>query len=193
MQQRSAETRGRIFDSALRLFAARGYDAASVDDICSDAGISKGAFYHHFNSKHVLFIELMNGWLKTIDLGLDSLKQPSVPETFIKMTGILPLILRAADDRLPMFLEFWLQASRDKKVWKAMIKPYHHYMEYFTQLVDQGIQDGSLKPVDSQIAGQLILSMAVGLLLQGVLDPGAADWEKVARDSMEILMKGLSK
>jgi hypothetical protein len=43
------------------------------------------------------------------------------------------------------------------------------------------------------VAAQVIVSLAVGLVLQGVLDPHGADWEKTARASMQILMNGLAK
>jgi hypothetical protein len=43
------------------------------------------------------------------------------------------------------------------------------------------------------VAAQVIVSLAVGLVLQGVLDPHGADWEKTARESMHILMNGLAR
>jgi hypothetical protein len=92
-----------------------------------------------------------------------------------------------------MFLEFWLQASRDETVWKAVIAPYRHYQEHFAKLIDDGITEGSLKPTDPQVAAQVIVSLAVGLVLQGVLDPHGANWEKTARESMRILMNGLAR
>jgi len=42
-QQRAEETRGRILDAAVKRFAIAGYDSASVDEICTEAGVSKGA------------------------------------------------------------------------------------------------------------------------------------------------------
>ena len=192
-QHRSEETRARILDAAVRRFALAGYDAASVDDICSDAGVSKGAFYHHYPTKQAIFLALMQGWLKTIDRGLDASREKSVPETLVAMTNLLPGVFAAAEDRLPTFLEFWLQASRDETIWNAIIAPYHHYQEHFAKLVRDGIREGSLKPVEASIAAQVIVSLAVGLLLQGVLDPGGADWEKTARESMRILLEGLAK
>jgi AcrR family transcriptional regulator len=193
MQQRSEETRSKIMDAAVRRFAVSGFDGASVDDICNEAGVSKGAFYHHFPSKQSIFLALMQGWLGLIDVGLGAVHKDTVPETFIEMTNLLPQVFAAAEDRLPMFLEFWLQASRDKTVWKAIIAPYRHFTESFTKLIADGIAEGSLKPVDSQVAGQTIVSLAVGLVLQGVLDPHGANWEKTARESMGILMNGLEK
>jgi AcrR family transcriptional regulator len=192
-QQRGEETRGRILDAAVRKFAIAGYDAASVDEICAEAGVSKGAFYHHFPTKQSIFLALMQGWLTTIDIGMGAVRAETVPETLIQMTDLLPGVFAAAEDRLPMFLEFWLQASRDETVWKAVIAPYRHYQEHFAKLIDDGIAEGSLKTTDPQVAAQVIVSMAVGLVLQGVLDPHGANWEKTARESMRILMNGLAK
>jgi AcrR family transcriptional regulator len=192
-QQRSEETRARILDAAVRRFAIAGYDAASVDDICAEAGVSKGAFYHHYPTKQAVFLALMQGWLGMIDRGLSVVRKDTIPETLVQMTNLLPGVFAAAEDRLPMFLEFWLQASRDEKVWKAVIAPYRHYQQVFAKLVEDGIAEGSLKLTDSQVAAQVIVSLAVGLVLQGVLDPHGADWEKIARESMQILMKGLAK
>ncbi len=193
MQQRSEETRAAILDAAVRRFAISGYNGASVDDICAEAGVSKGAFYHHFPSKQAAFLALIEGWLKTVDGGLEKLRQPTIPATFVQMTQLLPAIFAAADERLPMFLEFWAQASRDEKVWKATIAPYRHYRDHFAELIEAGIAEGSLRPMDAQAAAQVILSLAVGLFLQGVLDPRGADWQKVAEQSMQILMSGLAK
>ena len=193
MQQRSEETRLRILDAAVKRFAIAGFNAASVDDICSAAGVSKGAFYHHFPSKQAVFLALLEGWLTMIDMGMEAARKETVPETLVYMTNLYPAVFASAEDRLPMFLEFWLQASRDEKVWQAVIEPYHHYQEHFASLIEAGIAEGSLKPTDPQVTAQIIVSLAVGLVLQGVLDPHGANWEKTARESMQILMKGLAK
>jgi AcrR family transcriptional regulator len=192
MQKRSETTRARLLDSALGQFALKGYQATSVDDICSGAAVSKGAFYHHFESKQALFLHLLNSWLETIDHNLAALQRPNAPQTLLTITEILPDVLAAAKDQLPLFLEFWLQASRDEKVWQASIEPYHHFRQYFAGVIAQGTAEGTLRDVNTQVAGQVILSMAVGILLQALLEPEGTDWEKTARQGMQILMNGLS-
>jgi len=192
-QQRSEETRARILEAAIAAFSKAGYNAASVDDICTQAGVSKGAFYHHFPTKQAVFLALLDDWLKMLDLGMEALRRPTVPETLVEMTSVLPLAFASAENRLPMFLEFWLQASRDEAIWKASIAPYRRYRDQFARLIEAGVAEGTLKPVDPQAAAELIVSMAVGLLLQGVLDPRGADWQKTAQESIRILMSGLAK
>jgi AcrR family transcriptional regulator len=192
-QQRSEETRARILGAATRLFSSAGYNAASVDDICKQAGVSKGAFYHHFPTKQAVFLALLQDWLKALDAGMESMRKPTVPETLVEMTRVLPIAFASAKGRLPMFLEFWLQASRDEAVWKATIAPYRHYRDQFAALIEEGIAEGSLKSMDAQATATAIVSMAVGLLLQGILDPHNADWQKLAEQSMQILMNGLTK
>ena len=113
MQQRSEETRARILEAALRRFAVQGYNAASIDQICTEAGVSKGAFYHHFPSKQAIFLELLNGWLETINAGFEAVRQGTVPETLMAMTGTLPAIFASAGDQLPIFQPlFWLSSHR---------------------------------------------------------------------------------
>ena len=191
MQQRSEETRARILESAIKLFSTRGFGAASVDDICEEAGISKGAFYHHFESKQALFLALLDGWLQTIDNAIDASKEKTAPETFMEMTEAFPYIFESAGGGLPMFLEFWMQASRDKTIWDASIAPYRRYHRYFTSLIKKGVEEGSFVEVDPELAARMIVATAMGLLLQSLLDPKGAKWEKVARDSTNLLVNSL--
>ncbi|MFT3892678.1 MAG: TetR/AcrR family transcriptional regulator [Anaerolineales bacterium] len=193
MQQRSEETRTKILESAIKLFSTHGYNKASVDDICKEAGISKGAFYHHFKSKQELFLALLDGWLQAIDKAIESSKDLTAPETFMQMTEAFPYIFETAGDGLPMFLEFSLQASRDKKIWDASISPYRRYHKYFTSLIKKGVEEGSFVEVDPELASRMIVSTAMGLLLQSLFDPKGANWEKVARGSTDLLVNSLMK
>ncbi|WP_019961103.1 TetR/AcrR family transcriptional regulator [Woodsholea maritima] len=46
--------RDALLDAALAVFREKGYSATSVDDVCARAGVTKGAFFHHFKSKEEL-------------------------------------------------------------------------------------------------------------------------------------------
>lgn len=191
MQQRSEETKGKIIEAAIRLFSNRGFNAASVDDICAEAGVSKGAFYHHFESKQALFLALLDGWLKTIDNAIEAARDQPAPATFLAMTEAFPYIFESAGDNLPMFLEFWLQASRDDEIWQASIAPYRRYHQAFTELIQRGVDEGSFVNINADLAARMIVSMAMGLLLQSLLDPEGAKWDKLAREITNMMLDSL--
>ena len=55
-EEKNALSRQRILDAAMREFSQKGYDAASLNTICAENGISKGIIYHHFKDKDALYL-----------------------------------------------------------------------------------------------------------------------------------------
>ena len=50
-QLKSMETKARIFNAAKRILKKSGYEQLSIKNICEEAGVSNGSFYHHFKTK----------------------------------------------------------------------------------------------------------------------------------------------
>jgi AcrR family transcriptional regulator len=195
LQQRSEETRANILSAAQKLFAKSGYDGTGVAEICTTAGVSKGAFYHHFQTKQDVFLALLEDWLAGLDRGIQTILGGALdaPRALVKIASLSPMVFSAADGRLSMFLEFWTQASHHPQFWQAAVAPYRRYQELFQHIVQRGIDDGSLLPVDAATTSRLILATVMGLLLQGLFDPDAADWAGVTQHSMQILVDGISR
>ncbi len=62
VRRNPAETRQRLVDATVRLMLRQGYAATSVDDICSEAGVTKGSFFHHFANKEVVGRTAVEWW-----------------------------------------------------------------------------------------------------------------------------------
>jgi len=62
--------RAAILDSALAVFAQRGYHASSIDDIARENGVSKALIYEHFTSKAELYAELLEQYAEVLFSGL---------------------------------------------------------------------------------------------------------------------------
>jgi TetR/AcrR family transcriptional regulator, transcriptional repressor for nem operon len=54
--QTASETRAKLLDAARDVIRTKGYAGSTVDDICAAAGVTKGSFFHHFDSKEELGI-----------------------------------------------------------------------------------------------------------------------------------------
>src|SRR5437763_17207801 len=52
----------KLLDAALHVIRAQGYAGSSVDDICREAGVTKGSFFHHFKGKDDLAIAATEHW-----------------------------------------------------------------------------------------------------------------------------------
>jgi len=192
MQQRSEETRNRMMQAALECFSNHGYEITSVAEICSAAGVSKGAFYHHFPSKQAIFLALMESWLGGVDEHLRAVMEaaPSVPAGFANMSQLFGEVFGAAGGHLPMFLEFWTQSMRDPAVWEGVIAPYQKYQDLMAHYIQRGVTEGSLRPVDAQQAARWLLAMAMGFLVQGLVEPGENSSE-TAQTGILLLVEGM--
>jgi hypothetical protein len=115
----------------------------------------------------------------------------NVPQVIIQMAELAGSIFQSADIHLPIFLEFWTQANHDPQVWEAAIAPYRRYQSYFAQMIQEGINESSIQPVDPQLAARVLVSLAMGLLMQSLFDPQIADWQTEAKQSDELLMNGM--
>ncbi len=178
------------------MIARSGYDSTSVADICAEAKVSKGAFYHHFPSKQSLFISLLNQWLELLDTGFQQANQTSgdVPDALIQMAGMTGHIFEAANSGFAIIIEFWRQAMTEPEIWKEAVEPYNDYLEFFEKMITRGIEQGSLDPgVDPKNASRLLLAMAMGFLLQASFDPQGASWKEVTESGMRIINNGMRR
>lgn len=81
-KKQAAETRRKLYESAKSLFVKYDFDSVSVDSIVQAAGVSKGTFYVHFDSKDALLASLLSDYAANVDLSyqfyLDSLSSETL-------------------------------------------------------------------------------------------------------------------
>ena len=194
-QRRAEETRTKIMQVAEACFASQGYDATGLAEICRRAGVSKGAFYHHFASKQALFLALLNAWLERLDAQMEAIRaeSPDVTTAILRMVEVMSPVFQERQSQLPIILEFWIKAGHDPAIWQAAIAPYRRYRDYFAAMIQTGVDQGTLHTDDPELIAQMLVSLAVGLLLQGLLDADETDWGDVAQRSVRILLQGLKE
>ncbi len=196
-QQRGEETRSHILDVAGELFAERGYASTSVADICARAGVTKGAFYHHFESKQAVFLELRDRWLSPLEAQLNLARDSaeSLPQ-LLQHVADMPSVLFAEageEQRQQVFLELLSAARQDPTILPALLAPMRRYREWFAQSIRAGIREGTLHKVDRQLAAQVLVSLGFGLVMLSLLDPHGGDWGDIASRALPLLMQGLEK
>lgn len=192
-EERSQETRSRILGVAEQSFAEHGYDVTSVDSICHAAGVSKGAFYHHFLSKGSVFVALLNAWLAELDrqFALAQTGSESVPRQVAAMAAGVNEIYHVAGTKWSILLEFWAKSKADPEVAHSTVDMIRRYQGFFQQVLERGVSEGSLQVKDVNLVATLMLSVVLGLLLQGILDPEGQDWGALMQRTLAMLMESM--
>lgn len=173
-QARKNQTREQLIDAAGRVFAQRGFEAASLDEVAAAAGYTKGAVYSNFKSKTDLLVALIERRidnqsaqysrrfegqdLSTMAHGLEA--QPGPGMALEKEWVVLAV-------------EFWLHAMRDERTRLLIAEQYERARTVVSDfLVASGYgtagHEAPLSPRDMAI---VIEALGTGLALQAALDP----------------------
>ena len=193
--QNKQTSREKILQSAVQLFLGEGYEATSVNDICKHAGVSKGSFYHYFETKQVLFLSLMENWSSRVMqsvLGEPITEDSNAKDVLIQMPYQFNMAFAAVPRGFPMLVDFWRQAMADPAIWKTAVEPYRYFMGFFMRIIETGQQDGSIrKDIDSEILARLLVAVAMGYLLEAAFDQEKADWSALTSDGLSVLLEGI--
>ena len=65
------KTKRKIFETSMKLFAEKGYDATSIEEITATVGVAKGTLYYHFSSKEEIFNFLIEEGIKLLQNSID--------------------------------------------------------------------------------------------------------------------------
>jgi AcrR family transcriptional regulator len=174
---RSKATKDSILRAAVECFQKKGYYTADIDDICKKANLTKGAFYYHFTSKQNLILELLGQWANKVAEKIDL--------TEIESKDIREVISSIPEKFRPVFKE----VVSDPDLKKIFIKSYKEILYFFTEIIKKGISNGSIKEINAEDASKILFSLAIGWLMQGLIDPEGDDWVALAKKSILLVLK----
>jgi AcrR family transcriptional regulator len=194
---RRSEARGtareRLLDAAAQVFAERGYRAASVDDIASAAGVTKGAVYWSFKGKEDLFFALIN---ERVDRRARELI--SVTERAPREIETAPLISRGissfADEQQALILllqEYWAVAVRDEELRERYVQRQRALRDQLAHALEARHRTTEVPltfPAEALATG--IIGLASGLAQERIADPEAVP-EELLGELLSLLYDGL--
>jgi TetR/AcrR family transcriptional repressor of nem operon len=83
------DARGRLLDAAMKVIREQGYSATTVDDICGAAGVTKGAFFHHFKSKEDLGVEAATHFARMAEQLFGGAPYRELPDPLDRLLGYI--------------------------------------------------------------------------------------------------------
>ena len=103
MKPDRSTARDRLLDAALIQIRGRGFTDTSVDDLCAAAGVTKGAFFHHFRSKDALGVAAADRFAQLADSVFSGGPFRSAPDPVDRLLGYVDFRKAMMQGELPGF------------------------------------------------------------------------------------------
>ncbi len=141
MRKRAEERKNEILDTADRLFALKGYDNTSTNDILEMVGIARGALYHHFKSKEEIMDSLIERYIsRVLEAAKTAAAERSLPAKERIIQTIMALnIQRAGGTEIIRQAHRPQNALMHEKMQRAMI---NGLTPILAEIVREGIEQG---------------------------------------------------
>jgi AcrR family transcriptional regulator len=166
-KQSQAQTRACLMRSAARVFARRGLQQASIDEVAEDAGFTKGAFYANFKNKEELFLAMLDErFAKRIeDIEAVISGEGSKAEKARRYGDVFAQTLRADREWERLFFEFSAYAARDEQFREELVTRYRAMRQRIA---------AALKAEDEQYGKEATLGFEEVALMTAAMSNGFA-------------------
>ena len=182
-----------ILEAALQVFVKKGYDASRMDDIVERSGLSKGALYHHYNSKRDLFLSLIDHWEAHVFPDLSLKRDPKSASDSLR--GIMTEMSNIFKTRKHVFLaelEFWAMSNRDEEIRNRTRKLYENILNLFEGIIQRGLNDGEFTGIDPQISALAVMTTLQGVIWFSIFEHQKFDADEYLRAVMGFMIKGFT-
>jgi TetR/AcrR family transcriptional repressor of nem operon len=182
-EEEYAQRRKEILDAALRLVYSKGFEQMTVHDILSVTGISKGAFYHYFDSKSSVLEALVAHLMDEVEPIMLAIVQDQHLNALEKLHRYFDATARWKTTKKALLLgllRIWYadeNAILRLKVFNASLE---RITPLLTDIIQQGVREGVFKTPYPEYACQVNIYLLQGLsdtfvkmILNGVLEPEA--------------------
>ena len=170
------KTKRRIFNTAVELFSAKGYDNTNIEEITAIAGVAKGTLYYHFTKKEDIFDMLL-------EEGLNLEKVKAITLVQIKVTVKYENFLNV------IFSEFWGEENKNKKCRKAV----YEYIKVLEDVIKEGIDNGEFYDGNVEALASGIFGVTVSSLVYRLKKNREVDVKQVYEGFIDTVVKGLKK
>jgi AcrR family transcriptional regulator len=193
-KEQQERTRSRLMSSAAKVFACKGMQQASVDEVAEEAGYTKGAFYANFKSKEELFLAMLDErFAERIEASEQAFAgdDESPPQQARHAAEDFTRAIRSDSEKERLFLEFASYALQNEDFRQELLTRFATLRSRLAAIFDHRMETYGIDapvPVDSIV--RMVILMADGWALWRMLEPEAVD-DELFESLMEIFTVGV--
>ena len=184
------QRRQHLIDAAWRCVSRGGYRSLSVDDVCTEAGLSKGAFYTYFDQKQDLLLALLDDDAAGLsDVVADAAEQSNGVEQIRRF--VAAVVDRGSDSAaVQLRADLWAEIAGDDALRDRFLEAMKQRRAQLAGLITEATAAGELVEVPANALAAVFLALGDGLMLHRALDPSGFRWSNVRR-AIDALLEGL--
>jgi AcrR family transcriptional regulator len=159
--------RNEILDVALQLVYSKGYDKMTIQDILDQLQISKGAFYHYFDSKPDVLEALVERMAaQQVGPVLSSIQQDTHLTALEKLHRYFEMSTYWKTSKKELLIELmkiWYSDENALAREKVLASTMEHLGPFFTEIINQGVQEGTFTTSYPEVASQVTINLIYDL------------------------------
>lgn len=197
-KEKAEATRSSLLDAALVVFSRQGYTATRLEDIAQEAGVTRGAVYHHFGGKAELYNALVQERFgRANQVWEEALNQGGTPLQQLRRVLVRSLQYLEED---PDY-----RALQELVAFKTAIVPEleeglrrkqegtRTFIDYLAHLIEQGIDLGEIRPgVNPRDAALAVIGLLNGVSLVWLLDQQLFSLRARAASIVDTFLRGIA-
>lgn len=195
---KSIETKNKIYQCADQLFRQYGFEQVSVDSIAEKAGISKGAFYVHFDSKDTLVAALITEYVSKLDFDYKSFSA-SFPTDSSASDILISLVEKIADNLVCdigySLIKIAYRIQIDRNIDTDMLLNHDREIyRTFSSLIELGMHQSEFKAeIPVEVIADHFVTVIRGFTYEWCIRYPDFDLKDQLHRQFEILLSGIEK
>lgn len=187
-------TRDRLVEAAADLFAERGYERTSIQDVARRAGLTSGAIYSNFRGKRELLMAAISRPSEALGRQVRSARDAGASVLDLIRVGSARLVSHRGDRQRPILVNSLVLASRDRIVGQQLRRGLTRTFADFGRLVEAGQAEGSVDPdIDVRAYTHYAYALTFGTYLletAGMPAPEQEAWDRLMARLLGALSGG---
>lgn len=182
-QKQASATKQKIFSCAISLFAQKSYENVTIQDICSEADVSVGAFYHHFKSKE----NILDEGYRLFDQNSEEAWKNGHPDSPLEAIHFLILEQTGSMERMgaPAALQYFKNQLSGSE--KYILNPDRFFYRTIRAAVEQGVSLHMLSG-DPDTITEDILGITRGIIYDWCLHDGSYNLSERAQRMVHMIV-----
>lgn len=152
---KASETKNKILDAAIKVFATKGYHNAKMDEIVEESHTSKGSIYFHFPSKEVIFFAVIEKFVKLLENNLNE----SISEYdhgIERVDAALRTCLETFDKYRSLAKIFLVQAVGLGEIYDVkQMEIQDRFAKTIKKHLDEAVRENEIPPIDTEVAANI--------------------------------------